>query len=188
MIIQETTICGLVKVCPSPIIDERGYFMRTYDESIFKKSGLQSAWKQENQSLSNQEGIVRGLHFQRGEASETKLVRCLQGEVFDVAVDIRLGSKTFGQHFSLTLSAENKVQLYIPKGFAHGFFVTRAPAILAYKVDNIYTPAAEGGLLWNDPELQIQWPSLSAKTSEKDKSHPKLKELEPIKLNNNEFF
>lgn len=162
--------------------DARGYFMRSYDEGLFAAHGLVTKWVQENQSLSTEVGIVRGLHFQRGQSAETKLVRALEGRVLDVVVDLRRGSATFGQHLSVELSAEKKNAIYVPRGFAHGFCVIESPAVVTYKVDNFYDPEAEGGLFWNDPALGIAWPVIDAITSDKDKLWPLLADLEPVDL------
>lgn len=158
--------------------------MRTYDQEIFLRHGLQTQWVQENQSLSVLQGTVRGLHFQRGEAAETKLVRVLSGRVLDVAVDVRDGSSTFGRHVCAELSADNRTALYIPRGFAHGFCTLEPHSIVSYKVDNFYNPDLEGGLLWNDPALEIFWPLSSgpACISEKDKKWPLLENLDTVKL------
>jgi len=173
-------IPGVWEITLQPRGDARGYFMRTYDEKFYADHGLVTEWVQENQSLSTEVGIVRGLHFQRGESAETKLVRALEGRVLDVVVDIRRGSPTFGQHVAVELSAENKNAIYVPRGFAHGFCVMETPAVVAYKVDNFYDPQAEGGLLWNDPALGINWPVAEAITSDKDKLWPTLADLEPV--------
>ena len=182
MKIEPLGIPGTWEVVFAPRGDERGYFMRTYDEALFAERGLVTSWVQENQSLSTETGIVRGLHFQRGRHAETKLVRALAGVVLDVIVDIRLGSPTYGQHVSVELSAKRQNAIYVPRGFAHGFCVIEAPAIVAYKVDNFYTPAAEGGLLWNDPALAIDWPVRNAVTSQKDAAWPGIADLIPVEV------
>lgn len=175
-------IPGTWEITLSPRGDERGYFMRTYDVNLFREVGLVADWVQENQSLSTEVGIVRGLHFQRGASAETKLVRAVLGTVYDVIVDVRKGSPTYGKHVAVELSAEKHNCLYVPRGFAHGFCVVEAPALVAYKVDNFYDPKAEGGLLWNDPALGIAWPASGTRTSEKDASWPGLATLEPVEL------
>lgn len=164
--------------------DERGYFMRTYDCTIFAQHGLQTDWVQENQSLSVLPGTVRGLHFQRGASAETKLVRVLAGKILDVAVDIRKNSPTYGQHVAAELSADNKTALYIPRGCAHGFCTMEPNSIVSYKVDNFYAPELEGGLLWNDKSLAIPWPLAGepACLSDKDARWPRLAELDPVDL------
>jgi dTDP-4-dehydrorhamnose 3,5-epimerase len=156
--------------------------MRAYDEALFAEHGLARRWVQENQSLSTDVGTVRGLHFQRGEHAETKLVRALVGRILDVIVDVRAGSPTYGQHVAVELCAGKQNALYVPRGFAHGYCVLEAPALVAYKVDNAYAPAAEGGLLWNDPALGIDWPVIQAVTSDKDALWPGIAELVPVEV------
>lgn len=179
---EALAIPGVWEIALAPRGDERGYFMRTYDEALFRDHGLPTRWVQENQSLSTESGIVRGLHFQRGDKAETKLVRALAGRVLDVVVDVRRGSPTFGRHLAVELSALAHNAICVPRGFAHGFCVLEAPAIVAYKVDNFYAPEAEGGLLWNDPALAIDWPFPDAKTSPKDAAWPRLADLVPVDL------
>jgi len=182
MEIVETEIPGVYLIRLAAREDERGYFMRTYDREIFARHGLETEWVQENQSRSVIQGTLRGLHFQRGQAAETKLVRVLSGSVLDVAVDIRKGSPTFGRHVCAELSAENRTALYIPRGFAHGFCTLAPNSVVSYKVDNFYSPELEGGLLWSDPLLNIRWPMPGepACLSEKDKTWPALAGLEPV--------
>jgi len=175
----ELPLAGAYELELDPKRDSRGYFVRTYDSELFLERGLQTLWIQENQSLSVTRGVVRGLHFQRGEHAETKLVRVLQGSILDVIVDLRKGSETFGEHAAVELSAENQKALYIPRGFAHGFCTLDAPAIICYKVDAYYSPESEGGLFWNDPELGIEWPISDPIMSEKDARLPGLLELVP---------
>jgi dTDP-4-dehydrorhamnose 3,5-epimerase len=179
---EALSIPGVWEITLAPRGDDRGYFMRTYDETLFAAHGLARRWVQENQSLSNDAGTVRGLHFQRGEHAETKLVRALAGRILDVIVDVRAGSPTFGRHVAVELSAEKQNALYVPRGFAHGFCVVEAPVLVAYKVDNAYAPAAEGGLLWSDPALDISWPVDRAMTSEKDALWPGIAELVPVEV------
>lgn len=132
--------------------------MRTWDQELFRRAGLDRPWVQENQSRNDRSGIIRGLHFQFPPATETKLVRCVQGSIFDVYVDLRRGSPTFGRWGGSVLSEENHRMLFIPKGFAHGYCTLSVTSIVLYKVDHPYEPAREGGLLWNDPDLAIAWP------------------------------
>lgn len=179
---EALSIPGVWEITLAPRGDARGYFMRTYDEMLFAEHGLARKWVQENQSLSTETGTVRGLHFQRGEHAETKLVRALVGRLLDVIVDVRAGSPTFGQHLAVELSAEKQNALFVPRGFAHGFCVIKAPVLMAYKVDNYYSPSAEGGLLWNDPALKIDWPVNEAITSEKDALWPGIADLEPVEV------
>ena len=163
---------------PQVFSDERGYFFESYNESVFQQAGLNIDWVQDNQS-SSQYGVVRGLHFQAPPHAQTKLVRVLAGRIIDVAIDIRKGSPTFGQSFCIELSADNKKQLLVPKGFAHGFSVLSERAEVLYKCDALYHKPSEQGLLYADPDLAIDWsiPIDRAVVSDKDKVLPLLKEL-----------
>ena len=153
--------------------DNRGYFMETYKESDFKAAGLDYNFVQDNQS-SSRKGVLRGLHFQKTHP-QAKLVRVLKGEVFDVAVDLRKNSPTYGQWVGVVLSEENKRQFMIPRGFAHGFVVMSDYAEFAYKCDDLYHPEDEGSIMWNDPAIGIEWPEVGEIIlSEKDKVHPSL--------------
>ena len=166
---------GLCIIEPAVHGDNRGYFMETYSDSAFKEAGLDYVFVQDNQS-SSRRGVLRGLHFQKT-YPQAKLVRVIKGEVFDVAVDLRKDSETYGKWFGVLLSEENKKQFLIPKGFAHGFLVTSDYAEFVYKCDDFYHPEDEGGLLWNDEDIGIEWPEVGQIIlSEKDKKHPKLKE------------
>ena len=149
-------IAGLKVIEPSVFGDARGYFMETYNQNDFIEAGIDCVFVQDNQSASKK-GVLRGLHFQI-HYPQDKLVRVISGEVFDVAVDLRKGSETFGKWFGVVLSAENKKQFFIPKGFAHGFVVLSEYAEFCYKVTDFYHPNDEGGLLWKDPEIGIDWP------------------------------
>jgi dTDP-4-dehydrorhamnose 3,5-epimerase len=177
-------LAGAFEITLAPRGDHRGYFMRTWCRDAFAAHGLAQDWAQANESLSNEPGTVRGLHFQRPPHAETKLVQCVTGSVLDVMVDLRAGSPTYGQHHAAVLGGDNHKCLYIPKGFAHGFCVITAPAIIRYMVDHPYSPQAEDGLLWNDPDLGIPWPVSAAKaiTSGKDATWLRLAELQPVKL------
>lgn len=158
--------------------DERGYFMESYHQQDFKEAGLDMDFVQENQSMSKK-GVLRGLHFQKTHP-QGKLVRVISGIVYDVAVDIRPGSKTYGQYHGIILSKENNKQLYIPEGFAHGFLVLSEEAVFAYKCSDFYHPEDEGGIIWNDKTIGIDWPSIEGVEyiiSEKDKKHPRFEEL-----------
>lgn len=156
--------------------DSRGYFMETYNKSDFRKVGLNYVFVQDNQS-SSKKGVLRGLHFQRRHP-QTKLVRVIKGEVFDVAVDLRKDSITYGQWVGEILSEENKKQLLIPRGFAHGFLVLSDYAEFVYKCDDFYHPEDEGGIIYNDPRISIEWPDLKGVIlSEKDKINPTLDEI-----------
>lgn len=168
-----TSIEGVIIVEPTVYGDSRGFFMETYQKNDFYDGGIKVEFIQDNHSMSTK-GVLRGLHFQK-QHSQSKLVRCIKGEVFDVAVDLREGSPTFGKWEGVILSAENKRQFFIPKNFAHGFLVLSDEAEFVYKVDDYYAPNDEGGLMWNDKDIGIQWPipeGLEIKLSEKDKLHP----------------
>jgi dTDP-4-dehydrorhamnose 3,5-epimerase len=167
--------CFIIK--PNVFSDSRGYFFESFNEQTFNKlSGLDVHFVQDNQSFSAY-GVLRGLHFQKGSHAQAKLVRVLKGEVLDVAVDLRENSPTFGQHFAITLSEENKLQFFIPRGFAHGFAVLSKEAEFFYKCDNYYNKASEGGILYNDSELGIDWelPQADILVSEKDTLNPSFK-------------
>lgn len=169
----KTSIDGVIIVEPTAFGDSRGYFMETYQKEDFVKGGITVDFVQDNQSMSTK-GVLRGLHFQK-QYSQSKLVRCIRGEVFDVAVDLREGSPTFGKWEGVVLSAENKRQFFIPKNFAHGFLVLSDEAEFVYKVDDFYHPNDEGGLMWNDPDINVNWPiteDMEIKLSDKDKLHP----------------
>ena len=173
----KTSIDGVIIVEPTAFGDDRGYFMETYQKEDFYAGGITADFVQDNQSMSTK-GVLRGLHFQK-QFSQSKLVRCIKGEVFDVAVDLREGSKTFGCWEGLILSAENRRQFFIPKNFAHGFLVLSDTAEFVYKVDDYYHPNDEGGLMWNDKDIGIKWPiseGMEIKLSEKDKLHPPFSE------------
>jgi len=164
-----TPIKDLLIIQPKIFKDERGYFFESYNESIFKQNGLNIHFVQDNESLS-QKGVLRGLHFQNPPFAQGKLVRVIKGAVLDVAVDIRKNSPTYGQHFSLELSEENKTQLWIPEGFAHGFLTLTDNTIFSYKCTNLYNKNSEGCILWNDSQLDIKWGITNPVLSEKDKS------------------
>lgn len=174
----KTPINDLFVLEPQIFRDQRGYFFESYNEATFKKNNLFYSFIQDNQSKSLY-GTIRGLHFQKAEHAQAKLVRVLDGKVLDVAVDLRKNSPTFGQHFSVELSSENNLQLLIPRGFAHGFSVLSESAIFSYKCDNIYNKASEGGLIYNDKQLNIDWKVQTGKEvlSEKDTLLPTLEEL-----------
>ncbi|MEG0378167.1 MAG: dTDP-4-dehydrorhamnose 3,5-epimerase, partial [Eubacterium sp.] len=175
--ITKTQIEGLVIINPAVFGDERGYFMETYNKEEFEKAGLTMNFIQDNESKSKK-GVLRGLHFQR-KYSQGKLVRCTEGVVFDVGVDLRAGSKTYGKWAGVTLSAENKTMFYIPEGFAHGFVVLSDEATFNYKCTNLYAPEYDGGIRWNDPDVGVEWPveGLELLLSEKDQNQPFLKEI-----------
>lgn len=172
---NETKIKGVYIIDVKTYGDHRGYFMETYKDSDFKAAGLVYDFVQDNQS-SSRKGVLRGLHFQKTHP-QAKLVRVLKGEVFDVAVDLRKGSETYGQWVGVILSEENHRQFMIPRGFAHGFVVVSDHAEFAYKCDDLYHPEDEGGILWNDPDVGIEWPEVDEVIlSEKDKNNPTLAE------------
>lgn len=168
---------GLCVIEPTVFRDERGYFVETYNYNYFKAEGLDMVFVQDNQSMSAR-GVLRGLHFQK-QFPQGKLVRCIRGAVFDVAVDLRAHSKTYGQWYGVELTAENKKQFYIPEGFAHGFLVLSDEAEFAYKCTDFYHPGDEGGLLWSDPEIGVKWPveeGMNLIISEKDQKWKGLSE------------
>lgn len=171
----KTGIEGVYIIEPKVFGDNRGYFFESYNEKEFKENGLDYIFVQDNQSKSKK-GVLRGLHFQKT-YPQAKLVRVLEGEVFDVAVDLRKDSKTYGKWVGVILSSENKRQFMIPRGFAHGFVVLSESATFTYKCDEFYHPEDEGGLMWNDEDINIEWPyEGEVLLSEKDKKHPSLKE------------
>lgn len=171
----ETGFCGLTVLEPKVFGDARGYFMESYNARVIAQLGLEANFVQDNQSFSTQ-GVVRGLHYQNAPHAQTKLVRVLQGKILDVVVDLRREEATFGKWYSVELSAENKKQLYVPKGFAHGFAVLSETAEILYKCDTYYSKESEGGLYFNDPALKIDWQiSLDkAVLSDKDQVNPML--------------
>ena len=152
----ETKILDVIIIEPTVFGDERGYFLESYNQKKFEEVVGKTSFVQDNESKSSK-GVLRGLHFQKPPFEQSKLVRCIEGEVLDIAVDIRKNSKTYGQHVAVLLSGENKRQLFVPKGFAHGFLVLSDSAIFAYKVDNTYAPEFDAGIRWNDKVLNIQW-------------------------------
>lgn len=177
MNIERTEFEGLVVLRPAVYKDERGYFMETHSLSRFKSNGLEYNFVQDNESLSSY-GTLRGLHFQSGSYAQAKLVRVVKGSVLDVAVDLRAGQPTFGKVFTFELNEDNKAQLLIPRGFAHGFVVLSEKAIFQYKVDNTYSPENESGILYSDLDLNIDWrvPKSQIIISAKDQKWPTLKE------------
>jgi dTDP-4-dehydrorhamnose 3,5-epimerase len=174
----KTKIDGLVIIQPSVYGDDRGFFMETYSKKVFIENGINIEFVQDNHSRSTK-GVFRGFHFQKPPFAQDKLIRCTKGEVLDVVVDIRKDSPTFGQYESVLLSEENKTIFFIPIGFAHGFLVLSDVADFQYKCSNFYNKESEGGLLYNDPELKIDWPKLDIDfiMSDKDKLWPKLEEI-----------
>lgn len=175
MKLSETGFNGLYILEPAVFKDNRGYFMESYNEKVLSGLGLRTDFIQDNQSFSTA-GVIRGLHFQNAPYAQTKLVRVLAGSILDVVVDLRREEPTFGKNYTIELSAENKKQLYVPKGFAHGFSVLSQSAEILYKCDNYYNKEAEGGLLYNDPVLEIDWgiPLHLVVLSDKDAKNPPL--------------
>lgn len=178
MIFIKTQIEGVYIIEPEVFADERGYFFESYNEAEFVKNGIPNRFVQDNQSKSSY-GVVRGLHSQQGEHAQAKLVRVLEGKVLDVAVDFRKESPTFGQHVSVELSAENKRQLFIPRGFLHGFSVLSEEAVFAYKCDNLYCKESEFSIRYDDKDIGVDWlvPADKIIVSEKDKVAPFLKDI-----------
>ena len=174
----KTSLDDLIIIKPEIKQDDRGYFFESYVDNKFSHNVLQTKFVQENESRSKI-NVLRGLHFQKTPYAQAKLIKCIKGEILDVAVDLRKNSKTFGMHNKTILSSKNKHQLFIPEGFAHGFLVLSKYAIITYKVNNYYNPDAEAGIKWNDPDLGIKW-GVNEKQiliSEKDNSLPYLKDI-----------
>lgn len=180
MNVIETELPGVFILQPKVFSDSRGYFLETWNQARYREAGIMEDFVQDNLSYSTR-GVLRGLHFQNPNA-QSKLLYVLQGEVFDVSVDIRVGSPTFGQWVGTTLSGDNKRQLYVGAGVAHGFCVTSETAILVYKCTDFYNPAAEGSILWNDPDIGIEWPVSTPALSDKDRHAPRLKDIPRHKL------
>lgn len=181
MKIIATSIPGVVVIEPKLFADARGYFFESFSQRMFAEKVCDTVFVQDNESRSSY-GVVRGLHFQRMPYSQSKLVRVIRGAVLDVAVDIRRGSPTFGKYVAIELSEENHRQLFIPRGFAHGFSVLSDIAVFQYKCDNYYAPESEGAIAWDDPDLGIDWhiPADKVILSAKDVSHPKLQDSDEL--------
>ncbi len=181
----KTSFPGLFVFEPKVIEDKRGYFFESYSQKLFSKEGIEINFVQDNQASSGY-GVIRGLHFQKSPYAQTKLIRVLSGEIIDAVVDIRKNSPTYGNAYTILLSSENKKQLLVPKGFAHGYSVISETAEVFYKCDDFYNKESEGGILWNDPALDIDWkvPADKAIISEKDEIYPELKNCE----HNFEFY
>lgn len=181
MNVIHTGIEGLVIIEPKLFADQRGYFFESFSERDFSDKVAPVDFVQDNESKSSY-GVLRGLHFQKPPYAQAKLVRVIKGRVLDVAVDLRKGSPTYGKYEAVELTEDNHRQFFIPRGFAHGFIVLSEEAVFQYKCDNYYAPQSEGALRWDDPELNIDWriPADDIILSDKDKSHPVLKELEDI--------
>lgn len=178
MNVIKTVIDGLVIIEPRVFGDSRGYFFESFSERDFKREVADVDFVQDNESKSSY-GVVRGLHFQRPPYAQAKLVRVVKGKVLDVAVDLRKGSPTFGHHVAVELSEDNHRQMFIPRGFAHGFSVLSDEVIFQYKCDNFYAPQSEGAVAWDDPDLGIDWkvPADKALLSDKDRKHPRLRDI-----------
>lgn len=174
----ETKLSGVFILEPAIHGDHRGFFMESYNEKKWNELGLNYSFVQDNHSLSVEAGVLRGLHYQLNPKAQTKLVRVTAGAIYDVVVDIRKSSPTFGQWVGVILSASNKRQLLVPKGFAHGFCTLAPNSEVLYKVDEYYAPECDRGILWNDPELGIDWPVSKPILSEKDEKHPVLSKAE----------
>ena len=177
MNIIKTSIEGIVIIEPRLFKDERGYFFESFNQREFEEKVFKTTFVQDNESKSSY-GVIRGLHYQKPPFAQSKLVRVIKGAVLDVAVDIRKGSPTFGQHVAVELTEENHRQFFIPRGFAHGFSVLSEEVIFQYKCDNFYSPQSEGALVWDDPDLGLDWriPTDKILLSEKDMNHSRLKD------------
>lgn len=180
MQIIETSLPGVLILEPKVFGDQRGFFLETFRDDIFRQAGIQEPFVQDNHSRSGR-GVLRGLHYQLIQP-QGKLVRVARGEVFDVAVDVRAGSPTFGQWYGTTLNEENMRMMYVPPGFAHGFAVLSPVADFIYKCTDYYHPQSEQGILWNDPEIGIQWPLSDVTLSDKDRTNPRLKDQPATRL------
>jgi dTDP-4-dehydrorhamnose 3,5-epimerase len=181
--VVKTNLEGLLILEPQVFGDNRGYFFESWNQAKYAEAGIDCGFVQDNESKSSY-GVLRGLHWQAMPYTQAKIVRVIDGAVLDVVVDIRLGSPTFGQHFSIELSGENKRQLFIPRGFAHGFAVLSQEAVFAYKCDAPYAPQAERGMKFDDPALGIDWRIRPDNwiLSEKDKHHPGLRDITPLQV------
>lgn len=181
MKVIQTEIEGVVIIEPDVFGDERGYFFESYSQAKFDAQVRPVRFVQDNESKSKY-GVLRGLHFQKGRYAQSKLVRVVRGRVLDVAVDIRRGSPTFGRYVAVELTEENKRQLFVPRGFAHGFSVLSEEAVFQYKCDNLYAPQAEGAIAWDDPDIGIDWRLAPEDIilSPKDRVHPRLKDAEEL--------
>jgi len=180
MKIFPTSLPGVLIIEPRVFKDERGFFMETYHQKRYEDAGIEVRFVQDNLSYSSQ-GVLRGLHYQYPHA-QAKLVEAIRGEVFDVAVDIRRGSPSFGQWTSANLSGENRRQIFVPEGFAHGFCVLSKTAVVIYKCSDFYAPECEGGVLWSDPDLGIKWPVKHPLVSDKDMGYLRLEDIPPERL------
>lgn len=189
MKVIKTAIEDVVIIEPDVFGDSRGYFFESYSQKKFDEQVRKIEFVQDNESKSRY-GVLRGLHFQKGKDAQSKLVRVVKGRVLDVAVDIRKGSPTFGQYVAVELTEENHRQLFIPRGFAHGFSVLSEEAVFQYKCDNLYAPHAEGAIAWDDPDIGIDWglPAEDVLLSAKDAAHPRLKDAEYLFNYNEDYY
>ena len=179
MIVKDTLIKGLKIIEPRVFEDSRGYFFESYNKELFINAGIDSDFVQDNQSLS-EAGVLRGLHFQNPPYQQGKLVRVIKGAVLDIVVDIRKGSETYGKHFKIELTEENKIMFWIPPGFAHGFLTLKNNTIFSYKCTNTYNKESEDSILWNDPDLEIDWNIDNPTLSEKDTISPRFKDFNSL--------
>ena len=189
MKVIKTAIEDVVIIEPDVFGDSRGYFFESYSQKKFDEQVRKIEFVQDNESKSRY-GVLRGLHFQKGKDAQSKLVRVVKGRVLDVAVDIRKGSPTFGQYVAVELTEENHRQLFVPRGFAHGFSVLSEEAVFQYKCDNLYAPHAEGAIAWDDPDIGIDWqlPAEDVLLSAKDAAHPRLKDTEYLFNYNEDYY
>ncbi len=189
MKVIKTAIEDVVIIEPDVFGDSRGYFFESYSQKKFDEQVRKIEFVQDNESKSRY-GVLRGLHFQKGKDAQSKLVRVVKGRVLDVAVDIRKGSPTFGQYVAVELTEENHRQLFVPRGFAHGFSVLSEEAVFQYKCDNLYAPHAEGAIAWDDPDIGIDWglPAEDVLLSAKDAAHPRLKDAEYLFNYNEDYY
>lgn len=180
MDILKTKLDGVYILRPKVFGDHRGFFMESWSRRTMEEAGLYYDFVQDNHSMSTVKGTLRGIHFQRGDKAQAKLVRCVRGAVLDVAVDLRHDSPTYKQWVGVELSEENKRQLLIPRGFGHGFVTLTNHVEFLYKADNYYAPEADGGIRWNDPDIGVEWGVAHPVLSEKDRKNPFLKDIEPV--------
>lgn len=183
MFFKERKLKGVFEITPKIIDDSRGFFMRTYDKTLFKKYGIDKQWTQENHSGTISKGTIRGMHFQLPPYTEAKLVRCIKGKILNVFIDLRIDSETFGKWDSIELSATNKIMILIPRGFANGFCILEDNSELIYKTDNEYKPEFERRITWNDPDISIKWPTLKPVLSKKDRNNDSFLHIKGILMN-----
>ena len=177
-IFEKQKIEDVILITPKTFEDERGFFMETYKKTVFEANGIIGEFSQENHSKSTK-GVLRGLHFQKEPYAQAKLIRCIKGKIYDVAVDIRKNSKTFGKYVKVELSKDNKKMLYIPKGFAHGFVALDDEVEVIYKTQGEYNPKSECGIIWNDKDIKIDWGiDFEPILSQKDKNHPNFSDIQ----------